>query len=68
MQPFTEATYDELERLVRILDHPKAQTPGGNELDLNWMLAWTESRTSWLETNRGPTIKMIEYWERIIND
>jgi hypothetical protein len=55
-----------LERLVRILDHPLTRTPGGNDLDLNWMLDWADSRKGWLDRNKGPTVSMIEYWERII--
>jgi hypothetical protein len=66
MESFTEATYDELNRLLKIVNNPLAQVKGGNELDLDWMLDWTEDYQWWLDRNKGPTSAMIEYWEEII--
>lgn len=62
MEPFTEATYDELNRILKIMDHPKAKMG----LDLGWMTDWTDGKPSFHERNKGPTISMIEYWERVI--
>jgi len=63
MEPFTEATYEQLGRLIKILDNPKSRE-GDNHISYDYFLEWADGknvRAPWHSTEY-----VIDYWEKAI--
>lgn len=67
MQPFTEATPSELNRLLKILDELELIRPGQADsiMNLDWFLDWADGK-NYPVVNEQSTITTIEYWERLV--
>jgi hypothetical protein len=52
---FTEATYEQLERLLKIIDSPSLS----HRMDWGWMLKWAEGK------QKIGNEDMITYWEQV---
>lgn len=59
-----EATYNELEQILEIVDNPKSygdiHEPGGNCLSMEYLEKWVNGHT-----NEKTTQEFIEYWHAV---
>ena len=56
MELFTEATYEQLERLLKILDSPLLF----HRMDWDWMHKWADGK------QKIGNEDMITYWEQVV--
>lgn len=63
MGPFTEATYDELSRILAVVDNPKSRNGGHLFLNLDWVLAWVDGEEKYPTYT---TLQTIEEWEDLL--
>jgi hypothetical protein len=62
MEKFEQATVEQIQRLLRIIDYMELNPSKHYEFNLNFFLSWVDG---WTTTGRS-TEETLNYWENII--